>query len=126
VEVKFIPGADKNIKVTPTAGILMKYTPASVFDDKEFFQNKDLNRFYELVLKCIDKIYDGDEVYDAKEYTKEQLEEYINSLDIKSYNAIKMFMETTPNLYHKIEYTNSLGNSRSIELTTLTDFFTLG
>jgi hypothetical protein len=26
-------------------------------------------------------------------------------------------------LYHKIEYTNELGNDRSIELTNLKDFF---
>ena len=125
VEVKFPENANKNIKVNKDVGILMKYPAASLFDDKDFLKSGD-NSFYELIVRCIDKIYDGDEIYDPKNYTPEEIEEFLDSLGVLTYQEIIKFMESTPKLYHKLEYKNANGKDRVIELTTLSDFFTLG
>jgi hypothetical protein len=126
LEVKFPENIEKNIKVTENSGILMKHPPASIFDDKEFFKTDKDDSFYELVIKCMDKIYEEDEIHDLKDYPKELIEEYLDNLDVKTYQNIVKFMENTPKLYHKVEYTNQNGKQRIIEMTTLTDFFTLG
>ena len=103
----------------------MKYPSASIFDDKEYFKTGE-DSFYELIIRCVDKIFDGDDVYDPRDYTKEEIEEFLEQVNVNTFQDIVKFMESTPKLYHKIEYKNANGNDRVIELTTLTDFFTLG
>lgn len=125
VEVQFPENIQKKIKISDDTGILMKYPSARLFDDNEFLK-KNEDSFYELVLRCIDKIYSGDDIFDASNCEKKELEEFLDSLNVTAYQKIMEFIENTPKLIHKLEYTNELGNRRIIELNTLTDFFTLG
>jgi hypothetical protein len=85
--------------------------------------SKDAYEF--IAAKCIDKIFEEEEVHDAVDYTTEELIEFVNDLDIKSYNKVREFLSGTPHLFYEIEYTNEMGTARKIPLTTLTDFFTL-
>jgi len=122
VEVKFPEKIDNNIKLTETSGILMKYPSASLYDDKEFL-NLEKDYMFELIIKCLDKIYDGDSIYEIKEYKKKDIEEFLESLNVKAFEDIKEFLLNVPKLYHEINYKNSLNNDRKIILTELSDFF---
>jgi len=124
VKVQFPEKIDRVIKITDKMGIQMRYPSASIFDDKDFFGSGD-DAFYELVIRCIDKIYDGDEIYDPTEYSKEEVEQFLDDCGIDTFEKVQMFMSNVPKLYHKLEYKNKNGNQRVIELTSLTDFFTL-
>lgn len=125
VNVQFPDNVLKTIKITDTMGIQMKYPSASLFDDKEYFKDTE-NSFYELIVRCIDKVYDAENVYNVSEYSKEDVENFLDQIGINAYKNIVEFMEKTPKVYYKIEYKNEIGNDRTIELTSLTDFFTLG
>jgi len=124
VEVIFPEVTEKTIKITDTTGIVMRYPTASLYEDKEFLSSGS-DSFFQLITRCIDKIYDESTVYESGMYTKKELEEYLDSLDIKTFEKIKDFMVNQPRLSYKINYKNSLGHDRVIELTTLSDFFTL-
>jgi hypothetical protein len=125
VKVKFPEKIDRVIKITDKTGIQMKYPAASIFDDKEFFGAGD-DAYYELIIRCLDKIYDEDDIFDLQDYSKEEIEEFLNDLSVDVFEKIQSFMNNVPKLYHKLEYKNKNGNDRVIELTSLTDFFTLG
>ena len=71
-------------------------------------------------------IYDGDEVYDVANVTKEELENFLDDVGINSYQEIIKFMENTPKIVHVLKYKNANGNDRTITLNTITDFFMLG
>jgi hypothetical protein len=103
----------------------MKYPAASIFDDKEFFGAGD-DAYYELIIRCLDKIYDEDDIFDPEDYSREEIEEFLNELSVDVFENIQAFMNNVPKVYHKLEYKNKNGNNRIIELTSLTDFFTLG
>lgn len=124
VAVKFPEKVERVINVTDKVGIQMRYPPASIFDDKEFFSTGD-DAFYELVLRCLDKIYDGEDIFNPADYTKEEVEQFLDECGIEAFEKIQLFMTSVPKLYHKLEYKNKNGNDRVIELTSLTDFFTL-
>ena len=124
VDVQFPENVDKIIKVTDDIGIKMKYPPASLFDDKDYFNSGD-QAYYELILRCIDTVYSGDDLFNATDYTKEDLEVFLDDCGIKTFENIRNFMNNIPKLYYKIEYTNANGKLRTIELTSLSDFFTL-
>jgi hypothetical protein len=125
IEVKFPENVESIIKISDDMGIVMRYPSASIFDDRTYFRAGD-DAYYELVLRCIDKIYDSDNVYQATDYNKEDLEKFLDDCGIAVFNEIQKFMTNVPKLYYKLEYKNSNGKDRVIELTSLTDFFTLG
>ena len=123
IKVEFPEKVDNKIKISSTNGIVMKYPNASLYEDTEFLTSGE-DSFFQLILRCIDKVYDENEVYEASSYSKTELEEYVENLDIKTFEKIQDFMVNQPKLSYKIKYKNSLGNDREIELTTLSDFFT--
>lgn len=123
VEVKFPEKSDNNIKITNKSGIIMKYPSASLYDDKEFL-NLDKDYMFELIIRCIDSIYYEDQVYNCSDYKKDDLNEFLEGLNIKTFEKIQTFLLTVPRMEYKIEYDNSLGNKREIILSSLNDFFT--
>ena len=125
IKVEFPEGIDSKIMINPEVGIKLKYPSASIFDDKEFL-NSGEDSYYELVVRSIDKIFDTENVYDPNEYKPEEIEDFLNQLDVKTFEKIQSFMNSMPRLYYKISYNNKNGNERNIELMTLSDFFTLG
>lgn len=125
VEVKFPDKIEKNIVITDNTGIIMKYPEASLYSDTEFLKSSPEQMIDNLILHCIDKIYDGDEMFDPKTFKLSELNDFIDQLDVSTYDKLRNFFANLPTLYYKIEYTNLNGNERSIEMTALTDFFTL-
>jgi hypothetical protein len=123
VEVKYPKTTQNNVKITDTVGILMKYPSASLYDDKEFL-DLDKDYLFELIVRCIDKIYSGDEIFEAKDYSRKELGDFLENLESKTFNSIQEFLLESPKLQHTIKYKNSLGNEREIILSSLNDFFT--
>ena len=124
VEVIFPEKLNKVIKLNEKMGIVMKYPSASLYDDKDFLSLND-NYLFELIVRCIDKIYDGDQVYDAKTHSLSEMKDFLDTLDGKSFIAIQQFLLDIPKLKHVMNYTNSKGTKQEIVLSSLNDFFTL-
>jgi hypothetical protein len=125
IEVEFPENIEKVIPINDTMGIMMKYPSASLFDDKEYFKTGD-QAFYELMVRCVDKIYDGEDLYNPADHSPEEIEKFLDDCGIEVFEKIQAFMSKNPRLYHKLTYKNANGKDRVIELTSLTDFFTLG
>jgi hypothetical protein len=122
IEVEMPEGVDSTIKLSDSISMIMKYPSASITDKITQFDNEvDLMTFF--IINCIDTIMTEEEIYPASEYSDEELEEFLDQLPVNSFEKIREFFEKMPKLYHKIVYTNELGNDRSIELTNLKDFF---
>ena len=81
---------------------------------------------FEILRNCLEKIVQGSETYEIKDSSREEVDEFILSLDVSSFNKVQNFFNTMPKLRHEINYKNSLGNDRKIVLQNLNDFFTLG
>lgn len=122
IGVVFPEKIENNIKIGPKSGIIMKYPSASLYGDQEFL-NLDRDHLFELIVRCIDKIYDGEEIYEAKEFDKKEIENFLENLSVKVFEQVQKFLLSTPKLEYVIEYKNSLGNDRKIVLNKLSDFF---
>lgn len=124
VKVEFPEGVSNIVKINDTAGLTLKYPKADLFEDQDFVTSGD-DSFFQLILRCIDKIYDGDEIYESKNYSIKELESFVDDLDVKVFEQVKTFMANQPSLSYTIKYKNSLGNDKEILLRSITDFFTL-
>jgi len=117
--------ASNQVEITPTSGIMLQYPRLSIMDDVKDINNAvDFN--FAIMQACIKSIYDGDKVYNPADFSTEEIREYIDSLDVKTYQGIQSFIEAMPRVEHVVQYTNSNGKEVKITLKTLTDFFTLG
>ena len=120
-----IPKVEKKSMVDKNVGILMRYAPASIVDEMDFTKIEN-DLLFDIILKCIDSIFDKEDVYDPATYTKEELESFLDNCGIKVLEKIQEFLQNAPRMKYEIDYTNKNGNSRKIVLDSLTDFFTLG
>jgi len=124
VEVKFPKKkVDNVVKISENAGIVLKYPPASLYGDRDFLDNSKEHMF-DLIVRCIDSIYSNEEVFEAKNLERKEIEDFLESLDVKTFKVIQEFLMSTPKLHKEIIYENSAGKKRKIVLKSLNDFFT--
>jgi hypothetical protein len=122
IEIKKSEGITNKIQINDEVGIVMQYPSASITEELgEYESEVDLLMFF--VKKSIAEIYDSESVYVVKEQSEEELDQFIDSLDVSTFEKIREFFEAMPRLYHSLTYTNEMGNERVIELTNLKDFF---
>lgn len=114
---------DNVIKINEKVGLIMKYPSASLYSDSEFLK-LEKDHLFELILRCVDKIYDEDEVFEAKDFAKEELSEFLENLNVKVFEKIHQFLLNTPKIKHVIKYKNETGKEKQIVLSSLNDFFT--
>ncbi len=95
-------GHTNKIPLFNNVGVIMKYP---TLDATDFLKDADnIEEVFNLVAELIDVIYDGEEVYHAKETRKEELLEFLNNLTSEQFAKIQHFFETMPKLSTKIEY----------------------
>lgn len=124
VEVEF-PEQSNKVSIDENAGIILKYPSIDMVnaipDGIDYLDVIDL-----LILGCVDKIYDSENIYEANEHSVEELKEFLNSLNVHVYEGIRKFFDNMPKVVYKIKYVNSFNHDREVELNTLKDFFTWG
>lgn len=125
IEIKEDPEHTNKVEISNTSGIIMRYPSASLAANINAAEG-EMDVFFEVLKGCIETIYDGDAIYKTSDSTPEELDEFLQSLDVNTFKKIQDFFTTMPKLYYEVKYTNSLGNEKVIPLTTLNDFFMLG
>ena len=124
VEVKF-PNkkVDNVVKISDNSGVVLRYPPASIYGDKDFLENSKEHMF-DLIVRCIDSVYVNEEVHESKNIERKEIEDFLDSLDVKTFRGIQDYLTNTPKLYKEITYENSNGKKKKIVLKSLNDFFT--
>jgi len=106
-------------------GMILKYpTLNSVDPTTDFSKGVKTETLFEIIGNSIFQIYEGDKVYNASDYKKDELNKFIESLDSKSFTKVQEFYNTMPKLIHEIEVENPKTKVKSkVTLQGLTDFF---
>jgi len=111
---------DENKKL----GIIMKYPTLNSIDPTADFKKENIKHLFNIIGKTIYEVYEGEKVYKASDYTKEELDAFVEGLDSKTFQKIQKFYETMPRLLHTIEVENPETKVKSnVTLSGLTDFF---
>ena len=112
---------DENKKI----GMILKYpTLNSVDPTTDFSKGVKTETLFEIIGNSIFQIYEGEKVYNASDYKKDELNKFIESLDSKSFTKVQEFYNTMPKLIHEIEVENPKTKVKSkVTLQGLTDFF---
>jgi hypothetical protein len=105
-------------------GLVLKYPTLKNYDIGRGVDNLEIDKVFNILVDCIDHIFEEDKIYPAKDTSKQELKEFIESLPQDAFTKIKSFFDTMPKLKHEIEVTNPITNVTSkIVLTGIADFF---
>lgn len=126
VKVIFPENIDKKIVINDETGVTLKYPDTTLYTDTFFLNKSETELFEHLIINCIETVFDGDKVYYARDFSKEELIEFIENLDVNTFNKFREFTSNLPKVEYVIKYKNDFGNERKIVLNALNDFFSLG
>lgn len=103
--------------------LFLKYP--TIDDFAEIVGKTDLTpeKTYEVLMSCIDKLASEDEVYNFKDFTKKQVDEFIESLHADVTKKIKLFFDTMPKVRHEMPYKNSKGEEKVFTIQGTQSFF---
>jgi hypothetical protein len=77
-----------------------------------------------MILNSIEHIFDGEQFYYANETSKEELTEFIESLNQEQFSKIEEFFDNLPTLNKKVEIDcKKCGFHHTIEVEGLENFF---
>ena len=124
VDVQLTKGHTNKIELTDEMGMIMTYPTLDSFTDSTTVINA--SNMLDVIASCVAQIYDkkGEDVYDAKDSTKQEIVDFIESLNSKQFKEIQNFFDTSPKLTHTVTIENPKTKVKSdITLTGLNDFF---
>lgn len=104
ISVQKNPAHSKNISLYNDVGIMMKYPNIKSLATLEKIKSGDVESIFDIVVDSIEHIYTNDEVFTAKEQSKEELKEFLNSLTQEQFKKIEQFFETMPKLSQDVSY----------------------
>lgn len=117
----------KNIDLGDGLGMVMKFPNMSSVIKVEFDLKVSLftpegvdESIFEMILSCVDYVYDENAMY--KEFTKDELRDFIMSLSIDNLTKIHTFFKNLPSVEYEAEV-DVKGETRRVALRGMKDFF---
>ena len=125
VAVQVDDGHTNKIELTDSMGLIMTYPNINSFTESGI-QEINASNMLDVIGACILQIYEdnGEKVYEAKDQTKKELIEFIESMNTEQFIKVQKFFDTMPKLKHTIKVKNPKTKKTSdVTLSGLSDFF---
>ena len=106
VEVFKPEGHDPKVMITDKVGVIMKYPSIEHFINTGLADKGDAIDGLDFIVSCVDQIFDGEEVTEAKECTKKELANFVESMTQEQFDKLSKFFETMPKLQHTFKVKN--------------------
>ena len=112
------------IELTDDVGMTLKYPSIGDIQKHDSDKMESVEGMMEVVVDCIESIYDADNVYSAKDESRKSLKEFIDSLNSQQFSKLTDFFENVPALNYNLNFKCSkCGHKNEIELRGLQNFF---
>ena len=110
--------------VNLTEDIMIRLTPPSLDNVIGVANKNQIDVVMEIVRECLVEIIQGKDVFSAQDHTKEELDEFLNSLNSGQFQKIQTYYESLPKMKQDIEYTcPKCGETKKETLEGLASFF---
>ena len=114
------------IKLDDNLSLKLKYPSMQQFIENNFeaSDKNEVSNTLDMIVSCIDAIFNEEESWPASESTKKELEDFVDQLNTKQFKMIEDFFATMPKLTHTVKVKNPKTNVEStIILEGLAAFF---
>lgn len=111
------------IKISDEYSLFLKYPSLDQFEALLDKKEQTAEDTYDVMLSCLDKLASEESVFKFKDFSKKEVEEFIESLPSDVIKSIKVFFDTMPKVRHEMKYKNSKGNEKTFVLEGTQTFF---
>jgi len=125
IEVKFNSENNNTVKISDSVSLKLGFPKPGMIDSLKQAANPT-EVYFKILAHTLEYVIDNNVTTDVRDVKFEEVEEFIENLNIASYKEIEKFVETLPVVSHEASYTNSKGALKVVKLEGLEDFFTLG
>ena len=129
-EIKVIRPKDHKIDIVldDKMSLRMKYPSLNQFIESNFDTEDEsetiVDKTFRVVADCMDTIFDGEDAWEAKDYSAQERLDFVQQLNSQQYKKVENFFSTMPKLSHTIEVVNPNTKEKgSVVLEGLADFF---
>ena len=129
-EIKVIKPKDHKIDIVldDKMSLRMKYPSLNQFIESNFDTEDEaetmVDKTFRVVADCMDTIFDGEDAWEAKDYSSQERLDFVQQLNSQQYKKVEKFFSTMPKLSKTIEVINpNTQEKSSIVLEGLADFF---
>jgi DNA-directed RNA polymerase subunit RPC12/RpoP len=124
VEIKFGEKVDPKIMLTDSVGITLKYPNSEDISKTMSSESSDIKTTFNIITACVESIFDTENVYQAKDMQKKDIEEFIDSLNSQQFGKIQEFFVSIPKLSHAVSFKcEKCGSDNDITVEGLQHFF---
>ena len=118
------PEHSNKIASTDKLGIVMKYPTLGMVKNFDNLQSESIDTIMDVIVSCIDFIYDADQMYYAKDSTKEELMEFVDNLQQDDLEKIQKFFTTMPKISKPLDFKcGKCGYEEKIVVEGIQNFF---
>lgn len=124
IEIKRNEEHDKNIEVDSNVSLIMKYP--SLDQAKMAMsapEGKENEAMFNVMIQCIDKVVNGDEVLTLKDFSDEEIQDFVESMSSTTLKKIENFYQTMPTLKFEIPYKLKDGTKKTFNVEGTETFF---
>ena len=119
VKVEIGDNHTNKIQLTDDIQLIMSYPKIYTIDSI----NSDNS--YDIVVKCVHQITEGDKIYERVDMSDEDLIEFIESMNTDNLSSVLDFFDTMPKIKHQIKVINPNTNvENTINMEGIESFFT--
>jgi len=97
--------SDGKISITGDIGIKLKYPD---LDSMQSFVGSDkaptADEVFKIISDSIEYIWEGDEIYKSRDASKEELNDFIESLNSEQFEKVRAFFEDMPKLHKEVDW----------------------
>ena len=127
IKIQKTRGHKNIIKLDDNLSMKLRYPSLQQFVENNFETVDGLSEVSQslsMIASCIDMIYNQEESWEASDYSKKELDDFIGQLNTKQFKEIEKFFTTMPKLSHEVTITNPNTNVEStVVLEGLSSFF---
>ena len=97
---------DSKVQLTDDIGVKLHYPQFETIQKMQGVteDNATTNDLFKVITECIEYIWEGDEIHKTKDYVKDELIEFVESLNSGQFAKIKDFIEGMPTLKHTVTW----------------------
>jgi len=126
IQVEFKKDHSRDIKLDDNLTLRMRYPSMNEFIKSNFGNqfNLSVNDTFDLIISCMEQVYNEEESWTASDCTQKELTEFIEQLSSKQFKEVENFFTTMPKLSHTLKIKNPNTEVESeVVLEGLSSFF---
>ena len=122
VEPEKNPEHSNKIELTNKMGIVMKYPNVKMATDAK--GNSEIEKAMDIILKCVDYVYDEDNIYYRKDISDKEMEEFVESMNKDQFEKLQNFFDTIPKMKKTLNFhCGKCGYKQDIVIEGIQSFF---